>query len=80
VPGISAWGVGGSVRFGTRRRSRCPGIARGDSGAGNAGNVELPGEFEYRRSLQTTRAGAVVLTADDAEGCPVAALIAPTPI
>jgi UDP-3-O-[3-hydroxymyristoyl] glucosamine N-acyltransferase len=43
------------------------------------GTLSFLANSRYRRSLQTTRAGAVVLTADDAEGCPVAALIAPNP-
>ncbi len=43
------------------------------------GSVSFLANPRYRRSLQTTRASAVVLTAADAEGCPVAALIGPNP-
>jgi UDP-3-O-[3-hydroxymyristoyl] glucosamine N-acyltransferase len=43
------------------------------------GSVSFLANSRYRRSLKTTRAGAVVLTAADAESCPVAALIAPNP-
>ncbi|MGD0502195.1 MAG: UDP-3-O-(3-hydroxymyristoyl)glucosamine N-acyltransferase [Steroidobacteraceae bacterium] len=43
------------------------------------GTLSFLANSRYRRSLKTTRAGAVVLTAADAESCPVAALIAPNP-
>jgi UDP-3-O-[3-hydroxymyristoyl] glucosamine N-acyltransferase len=43
------------------------------------GSVSFLANSRYRRSLRTTRAGAVVLSAADAESCPVAALIASNP-
>ncbi len=43
------------------------------------GSLSFLANPKYRRSLQTTQAGAVVLAAADAPGCPVAALIAPNP-
>jgi UDP-3-O-[3-hydroxymyristoyl] glucosamine N-acyltransferase len=43
------------------------------------GSVSFLANSRYRRSLRTTRAGAVVLTAEDAGSCPVASLIAPNP-
>jgi UDP-3-O-[3-hydroxymyristoyl] glucosamine N-acyltransferase len=41
--------------------------------------VSFLANSKYRKSLKTTCAGAVVLSAADAESCPVAALIAPNP-
>jgi UDP-3-O-[3-hydroxymyristoyl] glucosamine N-acyltransferase len=43
------------------------------------GTLSFLANSRYRRSLGSTRASAVILTAADAEGCPVAALIAPNP-
>jgi UDP-3-O-[3-hydroxymyristoyl] glucosamine N-acyltransferase len=43
------------------------------------GALSFLANSRYRRSLLTTRAGAVVLSAADAENCPVAALIGPNP-
>ena len=43
------------------------------------GSLSFLANSKYRRTLQTTRAGAVVLAAADASGCPVAALIGPNP-
>ncbi|HEX4152842.1 MAG TPA: UDP-3-O-(3-hydroxymyristoyl)glucosamine N-acyltransferase [Steroidobacteraceae bacterium] len=42
-------------------------------------SVSFLANSRYRRSLATTRAGAVVLSAEDAGSCPVAALIGPNP-
>jgi UDP-3-O-[3-hydroxymyristoyl] glucosamine N-acyltransferase len=43
------------------------------------GSLSFLANSKYRRSLVTTRAGAVVLSAADSESCPVAALIGPNP-
>ena len=43
------------------------------------GSLSFLANSKYRKNLRTTCAGAVVLSAADAEICPVAALIAPNP-
>ncbi len=43
------------------------------------GALSFLANSRYRRSLRTTRASAVVLTAEEAPNCPVAALISPNP-
>ncbi|MGO9512422.1 MAG: UDP-3-O-(3-hydroxymyristoyl)glucosamine N-acyltransferase [Steroidobacteraceae bacterium] len=43
------------------------------------GSLSFLANSRYRRSLHTTRASAVVVAPDEAEGCPVAALITPNP-
>ncbi len=43
------------------------------------GALSFLANSRYRRSLRTTRASAVVLTAEEAEQCPVAALVTPNP-
>ncbi len=43
------------------------------------GALSFLANSRYRRSLRTTRAAAVVLTAEEAQNCPVAALITPNP-
>jgi UDP-3-O-[3-hydroxymyristoyl] glucosamine N-acyltransferase len=43
------------------------------------GALSFLANSRYRRSLRTTRASAVVLTAEEAENCPAAALITPNP-
>jgi UDP-3-O-[3-hydroxymyristoyl] glucosamine N-acyltransferase len=43
------------------------------------GTLSFLANSRYRRSLSATRASAVVLSAADADGCPVAALIGPNP-
>jgi len=43
------------------------------------GSLSFLANSRYRRSLRTTRASAVVVAPDEAEGCPVAALITPNP-
>jgi UDP-3-O-[3-hydroxymyristoyl] glucosamine N-acyltransferase len=43
------------------------------------GSLSFLANSRYRRSLRTTRASAVVLTAEEVENCPVAALITPNP-
>jgi UDP-3-O-[3-hydroxymyristoyl] glucosamine N-acyltransferase len=43
------------------------------------GSLSFLANSKYRKGLRTTRAGAVVLSAADAESCPVAALIGPNP-
>jgi UDP-3-O-[3-hydroxymyristoyl] glucosamine N-acyltransferase len=43
------------------------------------GALSFLANSRYRKNLLTTRAGAVVLSAEDAQKCPVAALIAPNP-
>ena len=44
-----------------------------------AGSLSFLANPRYKKHLAATRAAAVVLNADDATGCPVAALIAPNP-
>ena len=43
------------------------------------GTLSFLANSRYRKSLPATRASAVVLSAADADGCPVAALIGPNP-
>ncbi len=43
------------------------------------GALSFLANSRYRRSLRTTRASAVVLTPEEAENCPAAALITPNP-
>ena len=43
------------------------------------GSLSFLANSRYRRSLRECRASAVVLAAEEAEGCPVAALITPNP-
>jgi UDP-3-O-[3-hydroxymyristoyl] glucosamine N-acyltransferase len=44
-----------------------------------AGSLSFLANSHYRRQLETTRATAVLLNADEAQRCPVAALIDPNP-
>jgi UDP-3-O-[3-hydroxymyristoyl] glucosamine N-acyltransferase len=43
------------------------------------GALSFLANSRYRRSLRTTRASAVVLTAEEAQNCPAAALVTPNP-
>jgi UDP-3-O-[3-hydroxymyristoyl] glucosamine N-acyltransferase len=43
------------------------------------GSLSFLANSRYRRNLKTTRASAVVVAPDEAEGCPVAALVAANP-
>jgi len=45
----------------------------------NAGTLSFLANSRYRRQLESTRATAVLLSAEDASHCPVAALIDPNP-
>jgi UDP-3-O-[3-hydroxymyristoyl] glucosamine N-acyltransferase len=43
------------------------------------GSLSFLANSHYRRSLRVTRASAVILAPDEAQGCPVAALMTPNP-
>jgi UDP-3-O-[3-hydroxymyristoyl] glucosamine N-acyltransferase len=70
-----------AVRFGLTLRGE-PGVTvRGVAtlSRAEAGALSFLANSRYRKSLETTRASAVLVSAEDAAHCPVAALIHPNP-
>jgi UDP-3-O-[3-hydroxymyristoyl] glucosamine N-acyltransferase len=70
-----------AVRFGLLLRGSADARVSRVATLANAGpgSISFLANAHYRRSLDTTQAAAVILGADDAGACPVAALIDPNP-
>ncbi|HMH88361.1 MAG TPA: UDP-3-O-(3-hydroxymyristoyl)glucosamine N-acyltransferase [Steroidobacteraceae bacterium] len=70
-----------AVRFGLTLRGE-PGLTVSSVATlsrANSGNLSFLANSRYRRQLESTRATAVILSAEDEAHCPVAALIDPNP-